>query len=220
MDARRRQAGFSLLDILIGSMIFMVVLGGVYVLQQTAQTTYDRAADAASLQQVTRLALDRMAQDLRMSGYGSPKLTDPVVIATNDTVSVHADPDGTGAVYITYSLRDCTGTLGTTLYRQASTTSFCGGDTIATGVAVTGMQFTYYEMQNVPLPYPTPSPPTYQLDGQAPIAGAGAPSTPAVGSQRDRVRQIKLVLTLSNGSAVRPQFYTATTEITLRNLLP
>ncbi len=218
MARKRRQAGFTLIETLIGSVIFLVVLGAVYVLQETSVNTYARAEDAASLQQTTRVALDRMAQDLRMAGYASPKLADPVVIATNDTVSIHADADGTGPVYITYSLRDCTGGVGTVLYRQASPTSFCGGDSIAGGVA--GLQFTYYEMQNVPLPYPTPSPAVYQVDNQGPIAGAGSPSTPATGSPRDQVRQIKVALTLSNGSAVRPQRYTATTEVTLRNLIP
>ncbi len=218
MAGRRRQAGFSLLDTIVGSMIFLFVLGAVYVLQETSLTTYAKAEDSATLQQTTRLALDRMAQDLRMAGYASPKLTDPVVIATNDTVSVHADTDGAGALYITYSLRDCAGTAGTTLYRQASITSFCGGDPIATGVE--SLQLTYYEAQNVPLPYPTPSPAVYQLDTQAPIAGAGAPTTPAAGGERDRVRQMKMSLTLTNGNVTHPQRYTATTEVTLRNLIP
>ena len=218
MGKKHRPAGFSLLETLIGALIFLVVLGAVYVLQETSLNTYAQAEDSAALQQTARFALDRMAQDLRMAGYGSPKLADPVVIATNDTVSIHADTDGTGPRYLTYSLRDCTGAVGAVLYRQASTTSFCGGDPIATGVS--SLQFTYYEMQNVPLPYPTPSPAAYQLDNQGPIAGPGSPTTPASGSQRDQVWQIKVALTLGNTSALRPQRYTATTEVSLRNLIP
>ena len=216
--ARRRQAGYSLIETLIGAMVFLVVLEGVYILQQTSITTYAKAEDSAAMQQTARVALDRMAQDLRMAGYSSPKLTDPVVIATNNTVSIHADTDGTGARYITYSLRDCNGTVGTVLYRQVSTTSFCGGDTIASGVST--LQFTYFEGQNVPLPYPTPSPPVYSLDGQGAVTGTGTPTTPAAGSQRNGVRQIKVALTMTNNNVQRPQRFTTTTEVTLRNLIP
>ena len=217
--AGRRQAGYSLIETLLGALVFLILLEGVYLLQQTSLDTYARAEDSASMQQTARVALDRMAQDLRMAGYGSPKLTDQVVIATNDTVSIHADMnDGNGPLYITYSLRDCNGNVGTLLYRQASAASYCGGDTLASGVSA--LQFTYFEGQNVPLPYPTPSPATYQLDNQAPIAGAGTPTTPAPGSQRDQVRQIKVVLTMSNNNVLRPQRFTATTEVTLRNFIP
>lgn len=218
MGTRGRQAGFSLLDTLIGSLIFLVVVGAVYVLQQTSVDSFARGQDRSTLQQTARFALDRMVQDLRMAGYGSPKLPDPIVIATDDTVSIHADTDGTGPQYVTYGLRDCTGAVGTVLYRQAGAASFCGGAAIADGVA--GLRFTYYESQNVPLPYPTPSPPFYQLDAQGHIAGIGTPAVPAVGSQRDRVRQIKIELTLSNGNVRQPQSYRATSEVTLRNLIP
>ncbi len=219
MARRPRQAGYSLIETLIGAMVFLVVLEGVYILQQTSLTTYARAEDSASMQQTTRVALDRMAQDLRMAGYGTPKLTDPVVIATNDTVSIHVDmKDGNGPLYITYSLRDCNGNLGTLLYRQASATSFCGGDTIASNVSA--LQFTYFYGQNVPLPYPTPNPPVYQLDNQGAVTGTGTPTAPGAGSDRNNVRQIKVALTMSNNNVQRPQRFKATTEVTLRNLIP
>jgi hypothetical protein len=218
MGGDRPQAGFSLMEILIGSVAFLVVLGGVYVLHDTSLESFARGRDRAGLQQTARPALDRMVQELRMAGYAAAKLADPLVIATNDTVSIHADTDGAGPLYITYSLRDCSGAVGTVLYRQASATSFCGGTPIADGVAA--LQFTYFEAQNVPLPYPTPAPPAYQLDGQGHIAGSGSPTAPAVGSQRDQVRQIKVQLTLTNGNVLRPQRFTATSHVTLRNLIP
>src|SRR5574341_814271 len=100
MAMRRRTAGFTLLEILIGALIFFVVLAAVYVLQQDSMNTYAQAEDAAALQQAARLALDRMAQELRMAGYSSvntatplcdpnqampptSKLAIPVCIATN-----------------------------------------------------------------------------------------------------------------------------------------
>ena len=218
MARRNRQAGYSLIETLLGSVVFLFVLQAVYLLQQVSLDTYAKAGDSSTMQQVARVALDRMAQDLRMAGYASVKLSDPVVIATNDTVSVHADPNGTGALYITYSLRDCNGTLGTTLFRQASATSFCGGDAIASGVE--NLQFTYFEGNNVALPYPTPDPAVYSLDSQGAVTGSGTPSVPAVSSQRSQVRQIKVALTMSNGLSQHPQRFRTTTEVALRNLIP
>ena len=226
MAGRNRQAGYNLIETLIGSVVFLLIMGAVYGLQQVSLDIYGKAGDSSTMQQVARVALDRMAQDLRMAGYASAKLSDPVVIATNDTVSVHADTGekdpATGAllgpVYITYGLRDCNGTLGNTLYRNVSTTTYCGGEAIATNVA--SLQFTYFEGNNVVLPYPTPDPPTYSLDDQGAVTGSGTPTAPAVGSQRSQVRQIKVALTLSNGLSQHPQRFTATTEVTLRNLTP
>ncbi|MBI4842141.1 MAG: hypothetical protein HY803_13915, partial [candidate division NC10 bacterium] len=144
------------------------------------------------------------------------KLTDPVVIATDDTFSFHADLDGSGTTYVTYSRRDCTGTVTTTLYRNVSTTTFCGGEPFVDNV--TSLTFVYYELNNVPLPYPLPS--TYQLDSQGAVTGTATPSTPAAGGQRNRVRQVKIALTIQQqiGTTVVP--FTATTDVALRNLLP
>jgi Tfp pilus assembly protein PilW len=194
------------------------VLYGVYVVYDVGEANYIRGRLKWDAQSQSRVALERMAREIRMAGYNNPtKVSDPLVIATDDTISIHADVgDGNGLRYVTYSLQDCSGVTGTTLYRNTSTTTFCGGDPFIEGV--TQLKFTYYEINNVTIPYPVTT--TYQLDGQAPVTGASAPTVPASGGQRNSVRQVKMALTVQQqtGSTTIP--FTVTTDVALRNLLP
>jgi len=214
----RPQAGATLIEMLVTTMIFLVVLFGVYVVYDAGEANYIKGRLKWDAQSQSRLALERMAREIRMAGYNNPaKVGDPIVIATNDTISFHADVgDGNGLRYVTYSLRDCSGVTGTILYRNTSTTTFCGGDPFIEGV--THLKFTYYELNNVSLPYPLTT--TYQLDSQAPVTGASTPTAPAHGGQRDSVRQVNVALTVQQqtGSTTIP--FTVTTDVALRNLLP
>jgi prepilin-type N-terminal cleavage/methylation domain-containing protein len=214
----RPQAGVTLIEMLVSITIFLVVLYGVYAVYDTGEANYIRGSLKWDAQSQSRVAIERMAREIRMAGYNSPtKVGDALVIATDGTLSFHADVgDGNGLRYVTYSLRDCAGTLGTTLYRNTSTTTYCGGNPFIEGV--TSLKFTYYELNNVPIPYPLTT--TYQLDSQTPVTGASAPSAPAPGGQRDQVRQVKIALTVQQraGTTIIP--FTVTTDVALRNLLP
>jgi prepilin-type N-terminal cleavage/methylation domain-containing protein len=214
----RPQAGFTLIEMVVTTMIFLIVLYGVYVIYDAGESNYIKGRLKWDAQSQSRVALERLAREIRMAGYNSPtKVGDPLVIATNDTISFHADVgDGNGLRYVTYSLRDCSGTAGTTLYRNTSTTTYCGGDPFIEGV--TSLKFTYYELNNVPIPYPLTT--TYQLDSQAPVTGTNIPSVPAVGGQRNSVRQVKLALTVQQTAGTTTIPFTMTTDVALRNLLP
>lgn len=221
------QAGFTLLEALIASSIFLLVLYAVYTVYDVGEASYARGSRKWDVQTQTRVALERMAREIRAAGYGvsksptPPAVFDPVVIATNDTLSFHADLDGNGTTeYITYSRRDCSGNIGTTLYRKESagtlsTAQFCGGDAFAENVSA--LTFTYYEVNNVPLPYPLTS--TYQLDNQAHVTGTGTPSAPAVGGQRNLVRQVKIEITIQQTVKGQTVPFTATTDVALRNVI-
>jgi prepilin-type N-terminal cleavage/methylation domain-containing protein len=214
------QAGFTLLEVLIASSIFLLVMYAVYTVYDVGEASYTKGSRKWDVQTQARVALERMAREIRSAGYASTKLSDPVVIATNDTLSFHADLDGTGPKYITYSRRDCSGNIGTTLYRKESagtlsTAEFCGGDVFAENVSA--LTFTYYEMNNVPLPYPLTA--TYQLDGQAHVTGTSTPSVPVVGGQRNLVRQVKIEITIQQTMKGQTLPFTATTDVALRNLI-
>ncbi|HEX9897735.1 MAG TPA: prepilin-type N-terminal cleavage/methylation domain-containing protein [Candidatus Methylomirabilis sp.] len=217
--ARRPPAprGFTMLEALVASTIFLIVMGAVYLVYEVGAANYSRGTRKWDVQSQARVVLERLSREVRTAGYASPnKLTDPVVIATNDTLSIHADVDGTGPKYITYSRRDCSGNIGTTLYRNASTTTFCGGQPFIEDVA--DLSFAYYELSNVPVPYPPGS--TYQLDNQGPVTGTDIPTTPIVGGSRDRIRQVKIALTVRQQVRGVTIPFTATTDIALRNLIP
>jgi hypothetical protein len=206
-----------MLEALVASAIFLIVMMAVYTVYDVGGASYNRGTRKWDVQSQARVALERISRELRMAGYASPtKLTDPVVIATNDTLTIHADMDGTGAKYITYSRRDCSGNVGSTLYRNVSTTTFCGGEPFIEDV--TNLTFAYYELNNVPVPYPPGS--TYQLDGQGHVTGSGTPTTPIINGSRNRVRQIKIALTVQQAVKGVLIPFTATTDVTLRNLIP
>jgi prepilin-type N-terminal cleavage/methylation domain-containing protein len=213
---RPAAAGFTLLEMLVSLSIFLIVLFGLYTVYDAGERNYSSGTTKWDVQSQARLALDRMTREIRMAGYASPKVADPVVIATDDTLTIHADVDGSGAKYVTYGRRDCSGTGGTVLYRNISPSTFCGGDPFIEGVSA--LTFTYYELNNVPLPYPLPS--SYALDSQSFVTGTGTPSPPAAGSQRDRVRQVKISLTVQQQIRGRTVPFTITTDVALRNLVP
>ncbi len=213
----RAPRGFTMLEALVAVTIFLIVMMAVYTVYDVGEASYNRGTRKWDVQSQARVALERISREVRMAGYASPdKLTDPVVIATNDTLSIHADTDGTGPKYITYSRRDCSGNVGTTLFRNVSTTTFCGGEPFIEDV--TSLSFAYFELNNVPLPYPPGS--TYQLDGQGYVTGTDTPTIPVVSGSRDRVRQIKVALTVQQQLKGVLIPFTATTDVTLRNLLP
>jgi hypothetical protein len=210
------------LEVLITTAIFVIVLYAVYLVYDVGEANYTTGSRQWDVQSQARVGLERMGREIRMAGYASPtKVTDQVVIATNDTFSFHADLDGTGDKYITYSRRDCSGTVGTTLYRKVSagplaSATFCGGDPFVDGVS--GLAFTFYELNNVSLPYPPTS--TYQLDSQAAVTGSNVPTAPAAAGQRDSIRQVKITLTIQQQVRGETLPYTATTDVALRNLIP
>lgn len=210
--------GFTLLEALVSLSMFLIVLYGVYVVYDVGEANYARGSRQWDVQSQARLALERTAREIRMAGYSAAgKLPDPVVIATNDTLTIRTTVDeSAGPQYITYGRRDCAGTAGATLYRNASTTTYCGGDAFIDGV--TSLKFTYYELNGVMIPYASPPLTTYQLDNQNYVTGTGTPTAP--GTQRNAIRQIKISLTVEQqvGSVTIP--FTTTTDVTLRNLVP
>lgn len=224
MRTIRRRAhgapGFTIMESTIATAIFLVVMYGVYIIYDVGEQNYMRGSRKWDVQSQARVAMERMGRETRMAGYASPKLTDPVVIATNDTFGFHADVDGTGARYITYTRRDCAGAVTTTLFRNVyhagTNPRYCGGEAFIEGV--TSLVFTYYELNNVPIPYPLTA--TYQLDSQSHTIGTAAPTAPAAGGQRSNVRQIKITLTVREMAGGTPVPYTISTDVALRNLLP
>lgn len=64
----REEKGFTLIETLIASTIFVMVLLGLYVVYETNQSTYMRGEGRANLQQNARVALDQMTREFLMAG--------------------------------------------------------------------------------------------------------------------------------------------------------
>jgi prepilin-type N-terminal cleavage/methylation domain-containing protein len=64
----RCQKGFSFVEVLIASTIFVMVLLGIYVVYETNQSTYVRGEADAKVQQNARVALDQINREILMAG--------------------------------------------------------------------------------------------------------------------------------------------------------
>ncbi|MFQ5524492.1 MAG: PilW family protein [Acidimicrobiia bacterium] len=145
------QHGFTLLEMLISSAIFAVVLFAIYTIHITSQDTSTRGVNKIEVQQNARVAKERMAREIRMAGYdpssaipvqGSPTA---VQVATATTLTFIADVTGDGvSKRVTYQLQ------GTQLIRESA--SWVGGVWTPTPPAtseladsVITLSFTYYD---------------------------------------------------------------------------
>lgn len=145
------QHGFTLLEMLISSAIFAIVLFAIYTIHITSLDTSIRGVNKIEVQQNARVAKERMAREIRMAGYdpssaipvqGSPTA---VQVATATTLTFIADVTGDGrSDQVTYQLQ------GTQLIRESA--SWVGGVWTPTPPAsseladsVITLSFTYYD---------------------------------------------------------------------------
>ena len=107
--------GFTLLEALMSLSFFIVVLMAVYMVFETSTATYNRGTRLQDVQQMARLALDEMSNQIRMANY-YPELFDttppgtpgcpngtvgpcdttsfPIQVATPTTLAVFGNLDG------------------------------------------------------------------------------------------------------------------------------
>jgi len=65
----RATGGFSLIELLMGSVVFVVVLLAIYIMLDTSRADYAMGAAKSDVQENMRVALESMARELRMAGY-------------------------------------------------------------------------------------------------------------------------------------------------------
>ena len=101
-DTRRAAPGFSLIEMLIGSVVFVVVLLAIYMILDTSRADYAMGAAKSDVQENIRVALESMARELRMVGYAPSNIpnadcaTPPcgVTAFIASSVTFQADLDG------------------------------------------------------------------------------------------------------------------------------
>jgi prepilin-type N-terminal cleavage/methylation domain-containing protein len=82
----RREAGFTLLELLVGLALASIVVSAVAQFYITEHYNLTQQMDVADVQQNLRSALQEMTEQIRMAGYGLPRDMDPIV-------AVNANPD-------------------------------------------------------------------------------------------------------------------------------
>ena len=213
------EKGFTLLEAIISMAIFLLVLVAVLTIYDSARRAYTRGDRRADIQMNARVALAQMSREIRMAGYfpeafATPPttLTGPIRIATNNAIAIYGDADDDGTSCATMYCLDGTNLRRTNAAVGTSSTYVCtSGDIIAS--KVTGLQFTYYDASNNPVPSPPTTP--YQLDSISP----GSVPSMATTTQRDQVRRVVITLTTSaSGQADKSGLpYTLVSDVWRRN---
>ena len=69
MRLERTQRGYTLLEFLLFTTIFAIVMTAIYLMYSTQHTTFTSGKNQIDVHQHARTALERMAMDIRMAGY-------------------------------------------------------------------------------------------------------------------------------------------------------
>lgn len=218
--AQYGRPGNTLLEALISSALFSVVILGVYVLYTGMQDTLTRGEVKTDLQQNARVAVDRLVLELRTAGFASGPPAGPAAPQPADQALAVAAAEClafvTDGTTITYHLADDTsGTVPRKLLRRRVGT----GGSQAYAEAVSFLRFTYYDADD------------HVLDPV--VAGnCPAPSGPSAlvlsAAQQLQVTRVRITLRTASSmlsalppavgsGASHPEFYTLVSHVRLRN---
>lgn len=92
-NSAHRQAGISLVEILIALVISLFLISGIVQVYLANKTTYRFSEALARVQENGRFATEFMVQDLRMAGFFGCTLLDPL---DSENVVNNLDPNGAG----------------------------------------------------------------------------------------------------------------------------
>jgi prepilin-type N-terminal cleavage/methylation domain-containing protein len=211
-NTRRAAPGFSLIEMLIGSVVFVVVLLAILMILDISQRDYASGAAKSDVQENVRVALESMARDLRMAGYAPSKAgcSPPPVGAVTafNPLTFRADLD-----------RDnCVDQVIYTFDAPTDTTKPCDvSDPATIGKITRSVQAWDGANWNPDTPAPTDKFDVAQCVKTVTItyynSAGGAAATPA------DVRRIKISITgEENVRGYTPRAYTLSTDVRLRNL--
>ncbi len=83
----RKQIGFTIVELMVGLLLSLLLVGGVLQVYFGTKTTYKITEGLSRLQEGTRFSVDMLARDIRMAGYipcSQPQSKDSVVNASAD----------------------------------------------------------------------------------------------------------------------------------------
>lgn len=99
MSAWRDLRGYSLAELLVATAVLGLVMAGTLSILRSGLGAYRWGAARVEAQQSARVALERMAKELREAGYDPTAAgIDAVVVAEPTRIVVQRDLDGDGAI--------------------------------------------------------------------------------------------------------------------------
>lgn len=238
---RRSPRGFTLLEALLASVIFVVVIGAIYVSYMGNTALFTKGERMTDLQQNARGALDLLSREIRMAGYtdspvpvpnSSPgRDPNPVIIARSDLLVIRGNVDKAqpgGSIDVYYAVQPnqtaaCAAPpcLLRGVYNPPGVGAYnleVGGAWDVIAYNIRSVAFTYFDASNNPL---DPGAPPNALDG----ADVGTPFPALLNNYtaRARVRRVLLTVTAADNRGELPYggkapVYTLWTDINIRNL--
>lgn len=93
MSHTARDDGFSLVELLVGSVLTTIVLGSVVSLLTNGQGTFEAQQAQIEMRQAARVAIDRIGRETRVMGYRTRNVPEALLQATATTLQFAADID-------------------------------------------------------------------------------------------------------------------------------
>jgi len=143
-----RAGGFTLVELLVALAVVGLVMGATLTVLQQGQDGYVRAVARLEAQQSARVALERVAREIRTAGFDPTGAAFAAIMSPAPTsFTIQKDLNGNGVIdaageAVTYLLR------GTTLRRNA------GGGAQPVIEGVTELTFTYLDADGAPTTLP------------------------------------------------------------------
>ena len=195
------EAGFTLLEMLIATAVFGMVMLGVVTIFSKNHSTYTRGQNKMEIQQNARVALARTTREIRTAGY-DPSGAIPlqttaaaIQVAQAGTLTLLADIDGDDVTdRVTYRLQ------GTQLIREFSSWNGTAFSTPVSGEvaeAVGTLTFAYF-------------------DDASPVNNAIAAPVPT--ASLANIRRVTLGLVTTQQTVGVQETFTLAVDIRLRNL--
>jgi type II secretory pathway component PulJ len=151
----------TLIEMLISTALFSMVMTGVYMLYTTMQGTMLRGEMKTNLQQNARVGLSRMVQELRMAGNDPSNALVTVALAPRDAIRaagpsclsiVTYEMDGSTSPPTAKSAQVTYSQDGTILRRRqdpwvgGTTNAFTGGSSQPLAEGVNSLTFAYFDL--------------------------------------------------------------------------
>lgn len=96
----QQQRGYTLVELMVAVVLTSIVTVAIYKAYVSVTTAYEVQDQVVELQQNSRVAIDRMAREIRMAGYDSKETASAGFVATTDADDINftMDLDESGAI--------------------------------------------------------------------------------------------------------------------------
>lgn len=203
-------SGFTLVELLVAATLFTIVALAIYLFYDTSQATYAKGEKQSDIQQNARVALDRIAREMRLAGYypevalgQQPPPSPSFQVAGPDTVTFIGDIDSNNVSdQVTYTWSSSAQQITRTVATWNSGTNSWNASSGAQPQAdrVTSFSLTYWDQNSNA------------------IAMGGNPPRVSAGNLSKIMGATVTITTSATPTGQRTAYFTLTSKVRPRNL--